>query len=73
MSLYDKIIAVYNKIRGRIDGHFPVQTADIADGAVVNAKLGNEAVSGEKIQDKTITRGKNRRFGGGLHADCGEQ
>lgn len=58
MSLYDKIIAVYNKLRGRIDGHFPVQTADIADGAVVNAKLGNEAVSGSKIRDKSITRGK---------------
>lgn len=36
----------------------PLQTADIADGAVVNSKIGNEAVCGAKIRDKAVTRGK---------------
>ena len=36
-------------------GNFPIGTADIADGAVTNAKLAADAVTTDKILDGTIT------------------
>ena len=55
---YNNSMDTLDKFASDTNEHFPIQTNDIADNAVTNAKLNNGAITTDKIVDANVTNSK---------------